>query len=510
MNNNKILKFGRNNTNIKLLSKFLTKYNKIDELVRNKNKNLNRNEMNIKIGEKQHKLIELYNRSLLHFYNKKCLSEYTNYDRTTLTLSHKIDLQMILDIIKTSEPYKTFIKFSNKNLAESEGFTLNAVNEGGVTKQFFNKIEYILTTSLESIDFIPLLKILAFSKINNAPITADRYIHPIYELIVSNRGEAFKLLQEDYEMSIYHKTNILAHIKEIIQDINANVNKNKKIKINLIYRYLQFLRELSNREKKYINGQLIELYSKLNDLNDANFNKKIKNMINIEKMKNENLNNTNIEELQYRSRLSNKNVDKLVRRFKVPVQKVKIMNSNFVSKKILNININSKDDSSKEYVKKLNEITELSTKKKLRGTEDKITDDEQAQFNQILADYYNNDFLYFWYCHYTPLKISKNTLHIFKDRLQFSSIPNFPQFELYVKVFKDILQEITEEELIRFHMNLTATDNIQQYYKCNFDIRDIVSYHTCFNSVDIPIDISLTTNIQINDQLRPIFICLNT
>ena len=129
---------------------------------------------------------------------------------------------MILNIISTSEPYKTFepyttfIKFSNKNLAKSEGFTLNAINAGGITKYFFNKIEYILTTSLESIDFVHLLKILAFSKINNVPITTDRYILPIYELIFSNRGEAFKLLQENYKKEIYDKTNILEYIKNII------------------------------------------------------------------------------------------------------------------------------------------------------------------------------------------------------------------------------------------------------------------------------------------------------
>ena len=84
--------------------------------------------------------------------------------------------------------------------------------------------------------------------------------------------------------------------------------------------------------------------------------------------------------------------------------KLQIMKNYYINT-LLSSEVTLNDDSTRDYVIKINEITELLGRNKLRDTKHEITDDENAQFNQILADYYNDDFLYFWYCHYIPLKI---------------------------------------------------------------------------------------------------------
>jgi hypothetical protein len=247
---------------------------------------------------------------------------------------------------------------------------------------------------------------------------------------------------------------------------------------------------ISDNEEEYVDKKLIELYSNL-EINKNNLEKQMpytnKEILNkVKKLK----------ELQ-KSKIDLKDRIKQSREVKLQIMKNKYINTLLSSEVTLN------DDSSRDYVIKINEITELLGRNKLRDTKHEITDGEMAYFNQILVNYYKNDFLYFWYCHYIPLKISKSTLHILKYRLEFSSIPNFPQFELYKNGFIRMLEKLNEEKLKEFHIYWTGTDIIQKKYECLFLSMEDTEYmrsHTCFNRIDISIvNKDRSTNKEVNE-----------
>ena len=166
------------NKNRNLLNKFHSEYTKIQ--MNNKLKTDYIKDCNISL-QKQFRDKSLDDKSLDNRPKKRIIYEP----------SKKI-VTMLLDLI----PVNSYIPFKiNVDYQHYIPYTSKICTR---TIKFFEDVAIYLNDPKYTIDFKDLLSILHLSKINcNYPITTYKYIISIYQLIKTNLGESFELLQKE-------------------------------------------------------------------------------------------------------------------------------------------------------------------------------------------------------------------------------------------------------------------------------------------------------------------------
>ena len=514
--------------NQQLLTKFIEEYNEIEEKV--KKRILYADPSNKKIEQyKQKYNATNYNASnnnaaknkfiknATRHINEKCIEWYNNYlaiyfkaielsgsikpydsnnpfyqnnpngfNKKDITITDSIDLKMILDYINPTnpnskyKPFKTYVKFGvnarSIGLRTEYGFPTNAINVGGISKFFFSEAEKILDNSFEKIDFKSLLHLLHLSKFNrNSPITTNRYICAIYDLIVSNLKKPFELLQSKNKVDTYERTNIFKYIQGIIENIRETITTNtdpNKIKyIKLMYGFIMIYKALTS-DRGYVDQILAELYGELP------------------------------KEPKYITK-DMENEVKAVTPLKKREKKAEIMQRNSIVGELSN-NINLKNETNKaitDYAKILKSMKELLGVRKLRDSELVLTAVDKAYFTYFINTYYKGEYLLFWYNHYIPLKISKERIDLLIKRLTFNGMKHKDYEEGFIRLLKGL----DDKELIKIHEFWIGSDIMQSVYKIKFykDERNIIVVysHTCFNQIDIPINPSERNETKIDEYL---------
>jgi hypothetical protein len=205
------------NKNRNLLNKFHSEYTKIQ--MNNKHKTDYIKDCNI---------------SLQKQFRDKSLDDKSLDNRPKKRIKYKPSIEivtMLLDLIPVNSytPFKINVNFENYNLKRGIPYKSDICFQ---TKRFFEDVAIYLNDPKYTIDFKDLLSILHLSKINcNYPITTYKYIKSIYQLIKTNLGESFELLQkENMENAIKRVLEYYLSKKGPYQNNSINKTINNSIK----------------------------------------------------------------------------------------------------------------------------------------------------------------------------------------------------------------------------------------------------------------------------------------